>query len=118
MATFPTPFGGSSALYPVTAGKRRAVAVHIFTDATEQRYRQSAEVSAFTLVLSGITKTAKDAVMDFFDTAKGSFDATWDITLGADSYDYMAFAEDSLTATESDNGLWAMTVPVVQTRKN
>jgi hypothetical protein len=49
---------------------------------------------------------------------KGSFDATWSLVLGADTYDYMAFAEDKLTATEQSNGIWSMTINVIQTRKN
>ena len=118
MADFPTPFDGVAALYPVTAAKRYPVAVLQFTDFTEQRYRQSAGVSRFTLQLDQITKAEKDEIVEFFSDSKGSFDATWSLVLGADTYDYMAFAEDKLTATEQSNGIWSMTINVIQTRKN
>lgn len=118
MASFPTPFSGEPALYPATVGKRYQVTVHKFDDATEQRYRQSAGVHRLTLTLDGITKSEKDSVVDFFNDSKGSFDATWDITLGGVLYDYMAFADDEIAAVERENGVWSLTVQVVQTRKN
>lgn len=115
---FPTPFNGVSALYPLTAAKRFPVAVLKFTDGTEQRFRQCAGVSAFTLELNQITKTEKDAIFTFFNTCKGTFDATWSITLGSDTYSYMAFADDKLDATETTPGIWSMSVKLVQARKN
>lgn len=118
MATFPTPFAGKSALYPVTIAKRYPVAVLKFTDATEQRYRQSAAVSRFVLQIDQSTRAEKDAITDFFETVKGSFDATWDMTLGGVFYNYLAFADDKLTATESSNGIWSLTANILQTRKN
>ncbi len=118
MASFPTPFSGEPALYPATVGKRYPVAVHQFTDGTEQRYRQSAGVHQLALTLDGITKAEKDAVVTFFNDNKGSFDATWDITLGGVLYDYMAFASDEIKAVERENGVWSLSVQLVQTRKN
>jgi len=118
MASFPTPFNGVVALYPVTIGKRYPVAVLKFTDASEQRYRQSAAVSRFVLQIDQATRTEKDAISDFFETAKGSFDATWDLTIGGVLYSYLAFADDRMTVTESSNGIWSLTVNIVQTRKN
>lgn len=118
MSTFPTPFAGVSALYPVTQAKRFPVAILKWDNLTETRYRQSAGISSFVLELAQVTKAEKDLIVDFFETCKGSFDATWSITLGADTYDHMAFAEDKLTATESTNGLWSMSVAIRQTRKN
>ena len=115
---FPTPFNGVSALYPLTAAKRFPVAVLKFTDGTEQRFRQCAGVSAFTLELNQITKTEKDAIFTFFNTCKGTFDATWSITLGSDTYSYMAFADDAIKPTENESGKWSLNIQLVQTRKN
>jgi hypothetical protein len=115
---FPTPFGGVSALYPVTIGTRYPVKVLQFDDGTEQRFRESAGVVRLTLSLEGMTKTEKDAVVTFFNTSKGSFDATWSITLGASTYSYMAFASDIIDPVEQQNGMWSVTVQLVQTRKN
>ena len=117
MADFPTPFSGAAALYPTTIARRMPVAVLKYTDATEQRYRQSAGVDRVTLELTGISKDAKDDIVDFFETCKGSFDATWSITLGDSVYPYMAFASDELKATETESGMWSMSIPLTQTRK-
>lgn len=115
---FPTPFDGNAALYPLTIAKRYPVAVLKFTDGTEQRYRQAAGLNAFTLELSEITAAEKDAIVDFFETVKGSFDATWDLVLAGTTYGYMAFADDKIEATEGASGVWSMSVRLVQTRKN
>lgn len=115
---FPTPFAGVAALYPLTHAKRYQVAVLKFTDGTEQRYRQSAGLNSFTLELAEMTTTEKDAIVDFFDTSKGSFDATWDIVINATTYSYMAFAEDKISPVWSDSGTWSLSVRLVQTRKN
>jgi len=118
MASFPTPFGGVAALYPVVIAKRYPVAILQFTDGTEQRYRQAAAVHRLTLRLDQITGTEKTAIVDFFNTCKGSFDATWDITLAGVTYSYMQFASDDLAATENEDRTWSVTVEILQTRKN
>ena len=117
-AYFPTPFGGSAALYPLMTAKRYPVTILEFSDKTEQRFVQSAGISKFTLTLSEITKAEKDDIVDFFEGVKGDFDATWSLVLGTDTYDYMAFGSDKLTTTETSNGVWSVVVQLVQTRKN
>lgn len=116
-ATFPTPFSGQAALYPLTAQKRFPVTVLQFTDFTEQRWVRSAGVNRFRLQLSGISKSAKDEIASFFENCKGSFDSTWSIVIASTTYNYMAFAEDTLVAVEGEQG-WSITVELVQTRKN
>jgi len=118
MASFPTPFAGVSALYPLTSSKRYPTAIQKWTDATETRWRQSAGLQRLTLQLDQMTKTEKDSIMSFFATCKGSFDATWDITISGTLYDYMAFAADSLMPVEQAGGVWSLTIALVQTRKN
>lgn len=117
MADFPTPFAGAAALYPLTQEKRFPVTVLQFSDFTEQRYVRSAGLSRFRLQLTGISKAAKDDIVDFFETCKGTFDATWSIEIAGVIYDYMAFADDTLAAVESEQG-WSLNVDLVQTRKN
>lgn len=115
---FPTPFSGVAALYPVSIAKRYPVRVLQFDDGTEQRFRQSAAVQRLVLTLDGITGDEKDEIVDFFNTSKGSFDATWSITLGGNTYSYMAFDSDSLEAVEREENSWSMTIRLVQNRKN
>ncbi len=115
---FPTPFAGVSALYPLTTAKRYPVGILKFTDGTEQRFRQAAGLQSFTLALDQITTDEKDAIVDFFETCKGSFDATWDLVISLTTYSYMAFADDKISATQGENGAWSLTIRLVQTRKN
>lgn len=115
---FPTPFAGTSALYPLTTAKRYPVGVLKFTDGTEQRFRQAAGLNSFVLSLDQITGDEKDAILSFFETAKGSFDATWDIVINSTTYSYMAFADDKISPTQGENGAWSLTIRLVQTRKN
>ena len=117
MASFPALFSGVVSLYPLTQGSRIPVQILQFSDFSEQRFKQSAELARFTLTLDDLSATDKATVVTFFETTKGSFDATWDITVSGSTYSYMAFASDELQCTEGDAG-WTLTVACVQTRKN
>lgn len=118
MASFPALFSGVVSLYPLTRGRRQPVEIQQWSDFTEQRFVQSAEVARFQLTIDDIDATDKATIVAFFATTKGSFDATWDITIGGVTYDYMAFEDDELTCTEAADGLWSIRVAAVQTRKN
>lgn len=118
MASFPALFGGAVAMFPVTRSVRIPVVIHQFSDFTEHRWKQSAETARFVLTLDGITQAAKESIVAFYVVTKGSLDATWDITLAGVLYEYMAFESDELTCTQSQDGLWSLSIPVVQTRKN
>ena len=115
---FPTPFAGVAALSPLTAASRRPVGVLVFDDGTEQRFVQSAGLTRFVLELSEISTDEKQQIVDFFETSKGSFDATWSIVIDAASYDFMAFADDTIAPQQTSAGVWSMTLNLVQTRKN
>lgn len=117
MPSFPTPFGGVAALYPVVVAKRYPVAILQFTDGTEQRYPQSAPVHRLTLRLEQITGAEKDEILDFFKDSKGSF-SSWDLTLGSTTYNYMRFAGDDLPRVENEDQTWSMTVEIEQGRKS
>lgn len=118
MASFPTVFTTSVALYPVTNAQRYPVTVLQFTDRTEQRWRESAAVRKFVLELNGLTGAERDSIISFYETMKGGFDATWDLTLAGTLYSYLCFAEDSITVTEGIDRTWSMSIPIIQTRKN
>jgi hypothetical protein len=118
MASFPALFSGVVSLYPLTRGRRQPVAIQQWSDFSEQRWVQSAEVARFQLTIEDVNATDKATIVTFFENRKGSFDATWDITIGSDTYDYMAFEDDELNCTESTDGLWSIRVAAVQTRKN
>jgi hypothetical protein len=118
MASFPALFSGSVSLYPLTRGRRFPVAIQQWSDYSEQRWVQSAEVSRFQLTIDDVNATDKGSIVTFFEGRKGSFDATWDITIGGTTYNYLAFEDDELACTEATDGLWSIRVAAVQTRKN
>jgi len=118
MASFPALFSGAISLYPLTRGRRQPVAIQQWSDFSEQRWVQSAEVGRFQLTIDDVNATDKATIVTFFTNRKGSFDATWDLTIGADTYSYLAFEDNSLTCTETTDGLWSIRVTAVQTRKN
>lgn len=118
MASFPALFSGVVSLYPLTQASRIPVQVLQFSDFSEQRWKQCSELARFSLSLDSISATDKATIVSFFEVTKGSFDATWDITVSGTTYGYMAFESDELQCMESDDGLWRLTVSCVQTRKN
>ncbi len=118
MASFPALFSGSVSLYPLTRGRRMPVAIQEWSDFSEQRWRRSAELARIQLTFDDVATADKEAIVTFFEERKGSFDATWDITVGGSTYSYMAFDSDELTCPESTPGLWSLQLTAVQTRKN
>lgn len=118
MADFPQLFGGQAALYPLQTEKRFDVTVLQFSDFTEQRFVRSAGLNRFSLRLAGMSTAEKQDILDFFETTKGSYDATWTLTIAGTDYDYMAFAADQMSCVEGEDGTWSIACEVVQTRKN
>jgi len=114
MASFPTPFAGSVALYPVTTVSRRPVAILQFSDFTEQRWKRCVPLARFRLDLQQITYTELSAIRTFFDSVKGGFDSTWDITLNGVTYTNMTFETDTLESREIDQGIYSLTLPCRQ----
>jgi hypothetical protein len=118
MASFPTLFAGSAALYPVTNAQRYPVTVLQFTDRTEQRWAESAPVRRFVLQLDGMTAAERTSIVSFYETMKGGFDSTWDLTLAGTLYSYLCFADEPLVAVEGVDRTWSITLAIQQVRKN
>lgn len=117
MASFPALYSGIVSLYPLSHTRRQPVTVLQFSDFSEQRWKRSAPLSAFTLTVENLSATDKATVVSFFESTKGGFDSTWDITVSGATYSYMVFDADALTCTENEDG-WTITAPCHQTRKN
>ena len=118
MASFPTLSFGGVALYPVT--RRIAVPVTVFRslDDSEQRFKRSAVLNRFTLVFTGLNATNRDTLQTFWNTNKGPYDSTWDITVGGTLYSYCCFEDDVLSWRETGAELWSVTLKIRQVRKN
>lgn len=118
MASFPNLSFGTIALFPATECSAYLTGVFQHVNGTEQRFRKRAPLAEWTLQFDRITKADKDTIQGFFDSVKGGFDSTWDITIGGTLYSYMCFVDSALTVTETQPGAYSVTVKLRQTRKN
>jgi hypothetical protein len=118
MASFPALFSGVVALYPVQAHVVQRVGIHQFTDFTEQRWSEMAALRRFVIALSGIKKGDRDSLESFFNTVKGGFDHTWDITFDGVLYENMTFEGDVFMCRESNAPEhWDLSLACHQIRK-
>ena len=119
MASFPTIRSGSTrVLYPLTRTASYLTRTLQFNNDKEQRWVVRPVLAKFALEYNEINATDLSTLKTFFDSCKGAYDSTWDITVGGVLYSYMVFEEDDWTATESKPNLWTVRLTLRQTRKN
>jgi hypothetical protein len=116
MASFPTLSTGSIACYPLTRTVSTATEVHRFEDDTEQRYRDRVALMVFELVWTNISESDFALIEAFFDARRGTFDATWDITVNGTLVSNCSFVDDSLSRTENKHGFVSGSLRIRQTR--
>lgn len=117
MAAFPTLATGSVAMYPVTRTHTRQTRVFKFLDDKEQRYRDRVRLERFELVFEHLGLADRDTIISFFDSTKGSFDATWEISLAGVTYKSCVFEDDELKWSEPIEGLYNLTLKIRQTKR-
>ncbi len=112
MASFPPIASGAVTRYPL----RRAIVARTttieFLNGSEQRYSEGRGGHSFRLVLDRLKTADMLTVRTFFESTKGGFDATWDITIGTETIVNCYFESDEWTATESSEGLWQLSLDV------
>ena len=113
--TFPTPFAGSSALYPVSRTHVRPVRVLEYSNLTEQRWKETFATQRFVLDLRSIRRSDMLAIRTHFDTSKGPFDHTWSITLGGITYANMMYVATPLEHRENE-GAYDMQIAIKQVK--
>ena len=118
MASFPTLASGAVALYPVSRDTAYPVKTVRFLDDTEQRWKQGAALERFTLAYTDLSAADRDTLQTFFDSVKGTYDSTWDITIGGDTYSYCCFEDDAPQWQERTAESWDVTFKIRQVRKN
>lgn len=116
MSSFPAIYSGSVALYPLTETYRRPVTVLQYNNATEQRWRTGKALRAFSLDFTDVSKTDMLTIRSFFDTMKGGFDHTWDISIGGTVYSNMTFENDEMAAQERPGGAYSFSLPCRQVK--
>jgi hypothetical protein len=105
-------------MHPATRSHTFDTAVNVFEDGGEQRWARRAKLVNLVLNIKRVNSTDRDSVDTFWASTKGSFDSTWDITLGSDTYYYMGFQDNILTWVETTPGRFSAKIRCRQTRKN
>lgn len=119
MAAFPTLSSGTTAFYPVTETARFNTGVVRFLNATEQRWRRQAQLGALVVTWNNTSRADMLTILGVHQTLKGAYDAqTLSFPLGATTYDYVGFADDTLTITETKPNYFNIVGTFRQTRKN
>lgn len=118
MASFPNLTCGQPVKYPLQREVHYPCRVLQFGNDTEQRFLIGAQLARFNLQFRRISKADMNTLKGFFETMKGAFDDTWDITLNAELFSYCCFDTDEFKATENRHGQYDVALPVRQARKN
>lgn len=67
-----------------------------FLDFSEQRWPIARILDGFTLVFRRLSETDRDSILTFFDSMKGKYDATWDLTFNYQFWQSCQFTDDEL----------------------
>lgn len=100
MASLPTVRSGAKALYPFSRTSQFSTRVNQFQNGTEQRWKMRAPLHEFALQFTKINATDLASLESFWASIKGSFDKTWDYTLGG-LYATCAMLDDHMTIRQS-----------------
>ena len=118
MASFPTMRSGKIAMNGTSQGLGFKVSVVEFENGSEQRFKRRRQLFECTLVFTRIKGYDHGQVMDFFNSMKGRFDNTWDLTLEGDLWDNMVFIEDEFRWTYLEFYGFSGRIKCRQVRKN
>ena len=119
MAALPAVRNGVAALYPLSRSRAFVTTVKQFCDDTEQRWvSQGAGLALFKLQYTKILAPDVNALLAFWRTARGAYDATWSVDLAGVTYNNMYFTDDNFALTEVGPGLFSVTLACAQWRQN
>jgi hypothetical protein len=116
MAAFPSVRSGSVALYPVTRAREYLTRVVQFSDDSEQRWRVRHPLARFMLEFNDVNGNELSEILEFWRSMKGRFDATWEIAIGGQTYQNMAFDSDDFSFVENRPNRYTVRLSCIQTR--
>jgi len=102
-------------MYPLKEGPSIGVNTVQFVDFSEQRSQRHELLHQFTIKLTKINGNDVSKVRAFFNSMKGQFDSTWDITCETVLFDNMTFIEDILTVVNVSANRYTISLAVRQT---
>jgi hypothetical protein len=112
LATFPSISSGAITRYPLARAVVARTSVLEFVDGTEQRFLEGKGSHRFRLQWDRLKTADMLTLRAFFGSTKGAFDATWDITIGAETLLNCYFESDEWSAVEASEGLWTVSLDV------
>ncbi len=112
MPSFPTLSSGAVVKYPLTRTVVARTSVLEFVNGSEQRFIEGKQTQRFRLQFDQIKTADMVTLQTFFSDSKGAFDQTWDLTIGAETITNCYFDSDEFSATESSEGVWAVSLDV------
>ncbi len=98
--SFPTLKSGNTVWYPLQDTHSFGTGVLRFLDDTEQRWRARLMLRRFKLVCKEVNAYDASLILQFFRSQFGKFDATWSLTIGAETINNLAFSTDTFQVTE------------------
>lgn len=110
MANFPALKTGVVGMYPATLGLTFKTDVVQFVNDTEQRWATWQGVSEFELVFTDIDGYDLSLLVEFFNSVKGQFDATWTLPINGQTYNNCSFLQDDFTYTEAKPERYSVTL--------
>lgn len=116
MAAFPSIRSGSVALYPLVRAREHLTRVVQFSDDSEQRWRVRPAIARFSLEFSDVNGYELSEILEFWRSMKGRFDATWEITIGGQTYQNMTFDSDECSFVENRPNRYTVRLSCIQTR--
>lgn len=99
--SFPTLRSGNTVFYPFQDTHSFGTAVMQFLDDTEQRWRARNILRKFKLTLTDVNTYDASLVLQFFRSQFGTFDSSWSLTVGSDTYNNLSFSSDRFGMTEN-----------------
>ena len=114
MASFPTLVSGQVSMTPFSRGLEFVTTVYKFKNFSEQRTSDRGERARFVITVTNANGYDVSNLRTFWRSAKGSFDATWDITVDGTLYSGMAFEDDDFDAVEGKAERYSVTLKAFQ----
>jgi hypothetical protein len=100
--------------YPLQRTVRVASRVAEFLDGSEQRFRAGPVLNAFSFTLANIPIEQVDDVRDWFLAAKGAYDTTLTLAVGAATFPNMCLESDELAVTEEQPTRFSLSLAMRQ----
>jgi len=108
--------GNAQLLYPFQRSMTYNTKVAIFQNGAEQRAKTRGCLASFSLEYSKLVQSDKDAIRAAVASAKGTFDSSLSLTLGATTYGNLALEDDSWTGAEHESTQYGTALRLRQTK--